>query len=343
MPRAQTPTIGECIDRYMKSKAHMAPTTIQNEGACLKRFASCVGAHRPIGYLTPAQVEKFFTTKLAGHQASSVNKERQRIGGFFRYCERHGWIRYDLLAEIKKRPVPHVDRLRLAPAPLCGLLDIPTDPRNRGFLAVCINTGLRASELARMQIKDADLDTDEIYVYRSKTRRDDYLPMTTTLRVEIRRWLTAYANERGEPLQPDMYLFPARKPPVYMPGKDANGKQNKQPYGAINPYARLRQSGKIVKEVLVKSGIGDVKYQGVHTIRRSVARAYFDSLADNGYDNALRSTMAMLGHTQTSTTEHYIGLDRDRRRRDATLRDHDFLPFGQSANVVPLRAVGESK
>jgi integrase len=340
MPRSQTPTIGECIERHMRSKAHMAFKTVQNQRSALLRFARQVGLDRPIAYLTPSQVEIFFVERLAGQQAASVNKMRQILSNFFDYCRGHGWVRRDLLMDVKTRPVPQMDRLRIAPEPLVAMLDFHRDPRNRGYFAGTVNTGVRASEIRRMRVRDVDWNTEGIYVYRSKTHRDDWLPMTPTLRVEMRRWLRAYAKELGKPLEPNMYLFPARKPPKWLPGKDENGKQRREPYGALKPYSPLHQPEKIIQRAMMGMGHVDVKYQGVHTVRRSIARAFFDRLADQGYDNALRQTMALLGHSQQATTEHYIGLDRDRRHRDATLRDQDFLPFNQTgANVIPLRAV----
>jgi integrase len=339
VPRSQTPAITEAINQYMKSKAHMRPKTVQNQGLAIRRFARHVGADRPIGNLTATQVERFFTTALAGQQASSVNKMKNHLTGFFDYCSRKGWVRRDLLVEIKRRPVPHVERLRITPLELTRMLDLPADPRDRAILAMLANSGLRAAELRSIQVRDVNLETEDVYVYRSKTYRDDYLPMTPTLRVEVRGWLMTYATELGNQSQTgDMYLFPARRAGVWLPGKDEQGVQRREAYGALKPFAQISQPHLVVKRTMSAMGYADTKFQGVHTVRRSVARAYFDSLVEQGYDHALRATMALLGHEQQATTELYIGLDQDRRRRDVTLRARDFLPFGHAGdNVVPLR------
>lgn len=87
------------------------------------------------------------------------------------------------------------------------------------------------------------------------------------------------------------------------------------------------------------------KDQGTHTIRRAVARAFFDSMAgEQGYDAALRTVSALLHHRSSATTEAYLGLSSERERRDKRLRGQPFLTgMVEEADVLPLRRPGESR
>lgn len=60
--------------------------------------------------------------------------------------------------------------------------------------------------------------------------------------------------------------------------------------------------------------------------------------ARRGYDAALRATSALLHHKDASTTENYLGLTREKKHRDDTLRGQPFLSalVEQGDNVVRL-------
>ena len=94
--------------------------------------------------------------------------------------------------------------------------------------------------------------------------------------------------------------------------------------GTPRPYTNVARAAEIVHTPLVRLGFA-TRNEGIHTIRRSVARIYFDLLADEGYDAALRATMVLLHHSQSSTTEQYLGISRERAKRDASLTGKPFL------------------
>ena len=69
------------------------------------------------------------------------------------------------------------------------------------------------------------------------------------------------------------------------------------------------------------------KGEGFHTLRRSSARALFESLraAEYGRDHALMVVKEFLNHSSTAQTEHYLGLNQERVIRDVLLKDKPFL------------------
>jgi len=79
---------------------------------------------------------------------------------------------------------------------------------------------------------------------------------------------------------------------------------------------------------LVRLGYSEAqrKREGCHTLRRSVARAYFDGLrTELGYDHALREVAALLHHKSTRTTENYLGVTADKIMRDERMKGQPFL------------------
>ncbi len=96
---------------------------------------------------------------------------------------------------------------------------------------------------------------------------------------------------------------------------------------------------RVVHAALARVGL-PTRHEGAHTIRRAVARHFFDSLVatDLGYDGALRTVSALLHHSNAATTETYLGLSSERQRRDNRLRRQPFLTaLIDRSNVVPFR------
>ncbi|HEY5202674.1 MAG TPA: tyrosine-type recombinase/integrase, partial [Acidothermaceae bacterium] len=165
--------MSDAVAQYIGSRRNLATSTLLNDQAVLRKFARGVGVDREIGYVTPEQIEAHFRT-LDGQRASSWNKARQRIGLFQVYARNHGWVRGpDWFRDVPKRTVPSIERMRLSPIELAELPSLAQDPRDRALLAIAVHTGLRSGEVASLRIGDVDLELRELYVFRSKSQRDD--------------------------------------------------------------------------------------------------------------------------------------------------------------------------
>jgi integrase len=79
--------------------------------------------------------------------------------------------------------------------------------------------------------------------------------------------------------------------------------------------------------------------QGVHLIRRSMARVFYEQLKAAGHGDPTRVVMAMLGHANARTTEIYLGIRQDREERNELLLASDLLWTEKDNNVVQLRKV----
>jgi integrase len=347
-----TPTIDEAVASYLQlRKAKFSHDTWVNDRSQLTRLARALNGLQ-VGSITPERMEQFFLGPggLAEEMApSSFNKVLSRVDTFFGFCRRRGWIKGDPLGEVDRLPVTRRDRLRLSPAELMRLQDQAQHPRDRGVLAVACNTALRAGEIADLRLRDVDLDGGWLQVRITKSHLEDQMPITLELDHEFRAWLTFYSEHVAAQPGPDAYLFPAKAPGRWRSPTAADADMDVHAsglvyvHGDLRPDRPLRKPAEIVKRALRSASYEIGPGEGLHTIRRSLARAYFERESENGNDVALRATAALLHHSSTQVTEHYLGLNHEKVRRDRSLRGQSFLGDMAAhgvADIVPLRRQG---
>ncbi len=107
--------------------ARCAPATVTNDRALIRRLSAHVGPMQ-IGSLTPQHVEDFFfgaggilynrrgginSPKDGMLKASSYNKAADRARQFLLFAQGRGYIRRDLMINVKDRPVMQRQRLLL--------------------------------------------------------------------------------------------------------------------------------------------------------------------------------------------------------------------------------------
>lgn len=354
----QHPRLSVVLDDYLAlRKARLAPTTARNEEFVLRRFVANIGDIQ-VRHLTPAHVERWFYgdngvmsthTSRDGRdrqpvQASTHNFYRTRLKEFFAYLARKGLTRADLLQEVRPQRLEVKKRLQPSVEMLWAMLDSTDCPRDRAILATVMNTGLRASNVASIRMGDVDLDALTLRVRITKSRTEDDLPITADLAGELRRWMTAYRtscieDDRPVEITNENFLFPARTGVRYRwRTNDEGWREQFHAPSAWLPERPVSKVHRVVQSALRAVGL-PTTHEGVHTIRRAVARIYFDNLCEEGeWDSALRMTSALLHHSNTSTTETYLGLDKDRRARDASLRGKSLLgPRPTPGSVTSIR------
>lgn len=92
----------------------------------------------------------------------------------------------------------------------------------------------------------------------------------------------------------------------------------------------------------IRDESGSSLSEGVHTLRRSGARALYDRLVSEGYDGAMRTVQSMLHHSSIQTTEHYLGIHLDKKRRDDVVRGKHLFPTS-TENVVGMESIRGQK
>lgn len=147
------------------------------------------------------------------------------------------------------------------------------DLRDRAILMVLIAYGLRASEVAGLQLDDLDWEKETLRVRRPKSGYTHHYPLSRGVGQAIVRYLT-----KARPLRPERALFLTLIAP-------------------IRPVTRQAVSN-VVKTRLDRLGITG-KRRGAHALRHAAAQ----HLLDHGL--SIKEVGDYLGHRSTSSTAVY--------------------------------------
>ena len=219
---------------------------------------------------------------------------------------------------------------------LPALLDSANHPRDRILLAMAAYLLGRSVEFALLRIGDVDLDAGFIRYRIPKTDKTDLLPICEELDEELRDWLTYYSRECGS-LDPNWYLVPVKTSPHARGVLGIDWESVR-----LVPTKRMRDLHEVAQRALVAIGYpvrdaeGKSLREGMHTIRRSMARAVHDQLRDEGDANPVETVRAMLNHSTEAETRRYIGLETSRVHRDARFRGKLMFPDLRGGNVASL-------
>lgn len=186
-----------------------------------------------------------------------------------RFLVNHALKRRDDPFEIHRRKREHRVPQVLTKSELKRLFACADTLKKKTMLMTMYSSGVRISELCRLEIKDIDSARMLIHVRQGKGRKDRYTLLTEGLLDQLRLYYRKY--------KPESYLF-------YGVTKD-------KPTNQVVPSKAFRLA-------LRKSGIG--KGKGSHTLRHCFAT----HLLEAGVD--LRTIQVLLGHTSISTTAQYL-------------------------------------
>ena len=213
--------------------------------------------------------------------------------------------------------VPH-KWVIIEPSEFGRLLDAAANPRDRAVIAFGLYTLCRQSEAKHLRIEDVDLENGWISLTIQKSGIRDRMPISSELHTELECWLKRYEGTVGG-LRGSYRLLPALQALGHQ--RDHLGRLQAVPEGLlrIKPHDSPSKIHWCVQKALRNLGYPAEK-EGLHTLRRSAARARFEQLVGQGYDGALREIQALLHHSSLVTTEHYLGLTQTVRRRDESIR-----------------------
>lgn len=241
------------------------------------------------------------------------------LRSFGQFLRRRGvWAReFDPCEGWEIKAATRVERLWLTVPQMIEMREAEPCPRNQALFALGMYTLGRSGELTSLRVGDLDLERNNLVLFRHKTKQWDRLPVCEELHDAMTAWLEHYRSVMGA-LDPDWLLVPALHP-VRMTG--VAGGRKLVPTGEprlMRPDAQISKPSSLATIALQRIGFRQPG-NGMHVLRRSSARNMFEQLRSNGYDHALRRVASMLGHMHTSETEHYIGVDSERRARDEML------------------------
>jgi integrase/recombinase XerD len=286
----------ERVRRFLEAcevDRNLSPLTIRQYDHYLNHFLSWVGDEAPqvldIPDLT-LDVVRGYKLALARHRNAHTQRPLSRATQTYFLIALRSLLRYWSLQGIE---VLGPDRIELGKAPsrslkfldaeqLRRLLAAPdlTEPRglrDRALLETLFSTGLRVSELARLDRDHVNLRTREFGVI-GKGRK----PRIVFLSDAAVEWLTRYLQARTDRWKP---LFIRMK-----------GAPDPTP-GGLAMRMSPRSIERLVSKYVRAAGIG-VKATP-HTLRHSFAT----DLLSNGAD--LRAVQELLGHANLNTTQIY--------------------------------------
>lgn len=345
----RTTLLSDLVDEFEESmKANgYAKNTIRNNARAARALLAHVGNIQARS-VTPRHIDGWFAKRKSdGVGAGTLNVDLVALRALFRHGAQRRYIPAGSDPTAHRRPFKEVkrERLRIPSSDFGRLLDCTTHPRDRMIVALGLYLFLRQSEVIELRVGDVDLAAGLVTVRIQKTKQLDHMPISAELDAELRRWLTHYSERVNRPLRPDDFLVPAKTPPLFQPGMHptANAERAKA-QATLNPTRPVQRPEHAVQRALVAFGAalrapdGRALSEGVHTLRRSGARALFDRLVDDGYDGAMETVQAMLHHTSTVTTEGYLGIHLNKKRRDDVVRGKSMFPVDLK-NVVQMEAM----
>lgn len=292
-----------------------------------------------MGQLDHECVSRFFTSLSGGmgHRNNALETVRLFLGwAEKRRLLRPGFTVTELLDGYKYRKTERQPKHYLSEEEFPAALQAAGDrnPVDRAVVAIALNTLARQSEIAALRLCDLDLAKLEIRLYRRKVKRWTTTGVTPELHEEMEAWLRIYAGKMGylAPAtmireHPDWLLVPARKAWV--------GNYRLQPEVPICAMER------VAKRVLTDLGVTSTRQgkssdhlgEGMHTLRRSGARAMLKHLSEDlGHQRALVQVSLMLDHDDIRMTLRYIGMEQERDELNDWLKGNS--PYGKPPAAI---------
>lgn len=342
--------LSDLVDEFvatLRSNAYAA-NTVRNHSRPARYLLAHVG-NIQVRHITPRHIDSYLAKRKTDDDlsAASLNVDLVGLRALFRHAvERRYLAPHQDPTQHRRnfREVPR-DRLRLPAAEFPRLLDACEHPRDRIIVALGLYLFLRKSEIKALRVGDVDLARGVVTVRVEKTKQLDHMPISAELDAELRRWLTWYAASIDRPLDQYDHLVPAKTPPLYLPGqRPYENFEEAKMQARLKPEKPCNRPEEAVHRVLTALGYpvrdedGGSLREGVHTLRRSGARALFDRLVAEGYDYAIRTVQSMLHHKSIVVTEGYLGVRLDEKRRDEIVRGKPLFPVSEE-NVVRMEKV----
>lgn len=356
MPRSTVP-LSDAIEEFLRYRASAGfrPNTLKINERALRKFLGVIG-NIQTGRLEAEHGEKFQAYLMGqGYKPNTVGTNLTALAAFVKWLRTRRYLGSgsDPMANVRAPRATVEPRQRIPKQDFEAFLDLALWPYDRMVCALGLYLFLRASEIQAIRLKDIDLDAQEIFVRIEKTNQVDNMPISQELDRELRRYLRWYAEDLGQPFSDDMYLIPRiKRPAMANDGRGPGGGYVVyRKRGNAMPFTKSSRPHRYVQRTLLAYGVpirgedGKSLHEGVHTLRRSGARALFDEMVERGtYDGVLRLVSAMLHHKSTVMTERYLGLDVDVKRRNDTLKGQVMFTthariIEQSENVTRLNAL----
>jgi integrase len=274
-----TITLYEAFQRYAKLKRNTPSyKTIKHRITILKKYFDDTN----VDTIKQQDIERFAYQRMSdGASPNTTRLDLSALRGTFSHIERLGYstplikewpkmdvknkrVRFLSIGE-EKRLLEELDPNRM----VSGGHSQHVLQDNYDFVVLLLDTGVRYTELATLQIKDVDLDKRKIRIWRSKTSSETVLHMTDRAYEILKR--------RYEDRVQDKYVF------------CRNDKPSK-------PRGYTVQS---IRNAMRRAGLEDCT---IHTLRHTTCSRWAQS------SMSLHEIAYLAGHSQIKTTAIYAHL-----------------------------------
>lgn len=246
--------------------------TLYQHGKVVEHFMRHTGPDTEIRVVKPKHLQEWIATMDV--QASTIRYRISVMRTFFRWAGEHGHLRHDPMAGVR---APRQPRATPRSVPLPDLAELGKalpDARARCIIALMLHLGLRAGEVAALEMADVDLISNTVRIV-GKGGHERILPIPEI----VRHFLDPYIRERGRIGGP---LIQSQKDP--------------------GQGVKAGHISHMVTRWMRDAGIKREAYDGrsAHALRHTTA----ENLYRHGVD--LRTIAAALGHASPTTTWKYL-------------------------------------
>lgn len=272
---------------YLEIEQNRSQKTIQNYDHYLTRLED-FGGDIKVSDINSELVQKWrlWLNRLGTNTSDELQKTTQNyhliaLRSFLKFCAKRDIDTLPAdkieLARTKRPQVTFLNQEELTRLFSAPKTENVTGLRDRAILELLFSSGLRVSELVKLNRDDINLKRREFMV-RGKGQKDRPIFISEN----VVEWIERYLDKRADTLTP---LF------INNSGKNSAS--------LSGDYKRLsaRSVQRMVEKYAKSAGI--TKHVSPHTLRHSFAT----DLLMNGAD--LRSVQAMLGHSNVATTQIY--------------------------------------
>lgn len=283
--------VGDLLRRYRErliNERGLAMGTVRNRLRSVRTMLARLRVRRArqLRAWTPERIEDYVASEARRHQPGTAYSIATATRSFLRFLLQEGLIQRDLAAA-----VPRFAYWRLAPLPetlrdeeVVQLLNrpdagTPIGLRDRAILLCLSELGLRAAEVAKLELEGVDLARGVLRVCRSKRGGLATLPIPRQLAKALKDYL-----QRGRPACTSRTVFVAHWPP-----------------GIGKPIRPVTVSV-LVKRWAARAGLG-TDIGAAHILRHSFASRMLNAGA------CLKQIADVLGHRSIDTTAIYAKVD----------------------------------
>jgi len=270
---------------YLKVERNYSPHTINNYRRDLVFLAEFI-KQKKVDRL--AAREYLLQLEKKGYARRSIARKLSAARSFFRYLAREKKVEQNPFENLLTPKLPRKLPNFLYPEEIKALFDAtegksPAGLRDRAILEMIYGTGMRVTEIFRININDVDLDEDEVRVF-GKGSKERIVLFGSHARTALKKYL-----DKSRPA-----LLCGRKNSSFFIGRRGS---------RISP----RHVERIIRFYARKAGIQ--KKVTPHTLRHSFATHLLAGGAD------LRVVQELLGHVSLSTTQVYTHITKERLKQ----------------------------